>query len=288
MPTDPESVEDLVRQTYQSAENAPWELAPEDIRARRRRRVLAMSDPKAIALVTAAAVLIVVGFFALRPASHTSIVAVTPPTSTTSAPGRVVVVPTVVGLTQAQAGVDIANAGLKVGVITEVPSTRIAADVVVSSVPVGGSSLAVGGTVSLAVSTGPPGGGGSSNTAPPSTTGPSRTSTTPSPPSQITADLTRQTIAQGLAPSSFVVSPTISTADSAWAEFGVKPSASVAPDTFQPYSGFAHLENGSWIITIYGTAGLNCSALPGQPSVPSAVLQEFGWTPNSNCPGSSS
>lgn len=113
-------------------------------------------------------------------------------------------------------------------------------------------------------------------------------STTVSTQDELMADLTKQTIIQGLTPSSFVISATISTSNRSWAEFGVSPSTSVAPDTFQSYRGFAHLEEGAWVITTYGTAGLNCSALPGQPYVPSAVLQEFGWALNPNCPGSSS
>lgn len=111
---------------------------------------------------------------------------------------------------------------------------------------------------------------------------------TTSPSDQLTAALTKQTIAEGLAASRFVISASVSTADSAWAEFQVKPSPSVAADTFQSYTGFAHLEDGSWTITIYGTAGLNCSALPGQPDVPPAVLQEFGWAPATNCPSATS
>jgi len=131
-------------------------------------------------------------------------------------------------------------------------------------------------SMAVATTTGPP---------TPRSTAPS---TTLGPPGQLTTDLVKQTIAEGLAPSRFVIAATISAANSSWAEFGVKPSASVASDTFQSYTGFAYLENGSWTITTDGTAGLNCSALPGQPHVPAAVLQEFGWTPDPNCPGTSS
>ena len=103
----------------------------------------------------------------------------------------------------------------------------------------------------------------------------------------LTADLTKQTIAEGRAPSSFVISATISTANNSWAEFEVKPSASVASDTFRSYRGFAHLENGSWAIIVYGTdTGLNC-VLPSQtgrsdPGIPLEVLAEFGWFPSEN------
>ena len=123
-----------------------------------------------------------------------------------------------------------------------------------------------------------------STIAPTTTTSTSTTSSTASSvplssTDQLTADLTKQTIAEGHAPSSFVISATISTVNSSWAEFGVKPSASVASDAFQSYTGFAYLESGSWTINVFGTAGLNCS-LPGQPGVPTEVLMEFGWFPS--------
>ncbi len=123
-----------------------------------------------------------------------------------------------------------------------------------------------------------------STIAPITTTSVSTTSSTASSlplssTDQLTADLTKQTIAEGRPPSSFVISATISTANSSWAEFAVKPSASVASDTFASYTGFAHLEDGFWTINVYGTPGLNCS-LHGQPGVPTAVLAEFGWFPS--------
>lgn len=84
MPTEEDRVRELLRQAYQSAENAPWDLSPEAIRGRRRRYSVALPDPKLLAAVAAVAVLIVTGFFVIgNPPSHNASVSSIPSTTTT-------------------------------------------------------------------------------------------------------------------------------------------------------------------------------------------------------------
>ena len=67
-----------------------------------------------------------------------------------------VTVPTVVGLTQAGATSAITGAGLVVGTVTTAASATVAAGLVISQSPVGGTQVAPGTAVALVVSTGPP------------------------------------------------------------------------------------------------------------------------------------
>ena len=85
MTTEQERVQELVREMYEAAESANWDLSPEDIRAQRRRPFLLMPEPKALVLAAAAAVLIVTGFFAFgRSASHKPAIVAGSTTTTTS------------------------------------------------------------------------------------------------------------------------------------------------------------------------------------------------------------
>jgi PASTA domain len=152
MPIEPERFQELIRQMNDTAENVSWDLEPEDIRAMHRRRLFAAPDPKAIALVAAAVALVVVGYFVLKPAPHTVSAA---STTTTTSIARQVTVPNLVGLTQADAAAALGQAGLNVGNVSTVPSTRFAAGMVVSTDPIPGSELAAGASVSLQVSQGP-------------------------------------------------------------------------------------------------------------------------------------
>ncbi|MGD0882970.1 MAG: PASTA domain-containing protein [Acidimicrobiales bacterium] len=167
MPTEPDRIQELVRQMNDTAENVEWDMEPEDIRARHRRRVFPAPDPKAIALVAAAVALIVVGFLVFRPAPHAVSTATT--TTTTSGASKVTV-PNVVGLAEAEAGEVLAKAELDVGAVSAVTSTRFSTGVVVSSDPGAGSELAAGASVALQVSSGP--------TTAPSTATPSTTTST--------------------------------------------------------------------------------------------------------------
>ncbi len=167
MPTEPDRIQELVRQMYDTAETLEWDMEPGDIRARRRRREFPALDPKAIALVAAAVAFIVVGFLVFRPVPHTVSAAST--TTTTSGTGKVTV-PNVVGLAQAEASEVLAGAGLDVGTVSTVTSTQFSTGVVVSSDPSAGSTLAAGTKVALRVSQGP--------TTAPSTATPSTTTST--------------------------------------------------------------------------------------------------------------
>jgi beta-lactam-binding protein with PASTA domain/predicted Ser/Thr protein kinase len=111
----------------------------EDEAARRRRR-------RIIAIVSVLAVLLLGG-------AITAAIALSggKPTPTTTNVG----VPAVQGLDQAAAEQAITGAGLKVGDVTQAPSTTVDQGKVVSSDPAGGASVAKGSTVSLVVSAGP-------------------------------------------------------------------------------------------------------------------------------------
>lgn len=82
-----------------------------------------------------------------------------------------VAIPSVVGLTQAAATTAITGAGLTVGTVTQQSSSTVASGSVISQSPAAGTSIAVGGSVSLVVSSGPAptssgGGGGGGATGP--------------------------------------------------------------------------------------------------------------------------
>ncbi len=82
-----------------------------------------------------------------------------PSSTTTSSPtnqrAQSVVVPNVVGLSQAQASAALLDAGLRAGNISTVPSAVVGAGKVVSEAPVAGSSVDRGSSVGLTVSAGP-------------------------------------------------------------------------------------------------------------------------------------
>jgi Domain of unknown function (DUF4850) len=93
MPHDEEQVRQLVRQMYQSAEEARWELEPEQVRIGARRRRFRWPEAKVMVLVGTAAALIVIGFaVAVGSGSHSStpkrIVATPTTTPPTSLPPR--------------------------------------------------------------------------------------------------------------------------------------------------------------------------------------------------------
>jgi hypothetical protein len=73
MPHDEEQVRQLVRQLYQSAEEAPWDLEPEQVRTCARLRRFHWPEAKVLVLVGAAAALVVIGFaVAVGSGSHSS------------------------------------------------------------------------------------------------------------------------------------------------------------------------------------------------------------------------
>jgi serine/threonine-protein kinase len=111
----------------------------EDEAARRRRR-------KIIAIVAVLAVLLLGGAIAAAIALSGGN---GKPTTTN------VDVPAVQGLDQATAQQQITGAGLKVGNVTQAPSTTVDQGKVISSDPAGGASVARGSTVTLVVSAGP-------------------------------------------------------------------------------------------------------------------------------------
>jgi hypothetical protein len=168
MQTDEQEFADLVRSAYEWAEATPWDVGPEQIRGGRRHRVVALPEPKVIALVAAAVALFAFGIFYFRPSpSRTT---APPVSSTTTSPMGSVAVPNVVGLMQAQAALALGSAGLAVGTITSASSTTFAAGTVIGSNPPGGTSLTQGTAVDLTVSTGPDGTAHSADTTVPSTT----------------------------------------------------------------------------------------------------------------------
>ncbi len=84
MTTEQERVQVLVREMYETAESAEWDLSPANVRAQRRRHKVLPPDPKVLVLVACAAALIITGFFVfVGPTSHKPAF-VAAPTSTTS------------------------------------------------------------------------------------------------------------------------------------------------------------------------------------------------------------
>jgi beta-lactam-binding protein with PASTA domain len=78
-----------------------------------------------------------------------------PTTSTTVEGTGSVVVPSLIGLSQAQAGSTLGAAGLDVGQLSSVPSQSLGAGLVVSESPVAGSLVLPGSSVDVVVSNGP-------------------------------------------------------------------------------------------------------------------------------------
>lgn len=70
-------------------------------------------------------------------------------------PVSMAAVPNVVGLTQGAATYGVTSAGLALGTVTTTSSSTIAAGLVISEAPSAGTSVSVGSTVALVVSTGP-------------------------------------------------------------------------------------------------------------------------------------
>ncbi len=187
MTTEHERLQELVRQMYESAEHAPWELSPEDIRAQRLRRSITVPDLKTMVVVAAAIVLIVAGFFVFgRSPSHKT--AANPSsTTTTLIPGHPIVVPALVGITEAAAERVLSSVGLSRGVITGVTGSWYPVGTVVATDPSAGASVARGSIVSLAISALSSGPVSSSNTTipipSPATTSVPATTSNPSPAS---------------------------------------------------------------------------------------------------------
>ena len=167
MQADEQELVELVRSTYDRAEATPWDVTPEQVRATRRHRVMTLPDPKVLALVAGAAVLIAFGIFFFRPTPTRT---TSPPSSTTTVPGVQVAVPNVVGLTQADAVTVLGDAGLAVGTVTVASSTVFPTGTVIASNPPAQVSLGRGTAVDLTVSTGPGDTAGSAGTTVPSTT----------------------------------------------------------------------------------------------------------------------
>jgi len=85
MTTEQERVQVLVREMYETAENADWDLSPANVRAQRRRHKVLPPDPKALALVAGAAALIITGFFVfVGPTSHKPAFVAAPTTTNTT------------------------------------------------------------------------------------------------------------------------------------------------------------------------------------------------------------
>ena len=74
--------------------------------------------------------------------------------TTTTRPGTVIV-PSLIGLAQVQAGTDLGQAGLTVGNVSSSPSNNFAPGMVISQAPAPGSSVMPGSSVEIVVSTGP-------------------------------------------------------------------------------------------------------------------------------------
>jgi serine/threonine-protein kinase len=92
-------------------------------------------------------------------------------------------VPSLIGLTQTQAGNVLGQAGLNVGNISSAPSPNFASNLVIASTPSAGASVKPGSSVDIVVSTGPPPTTTTStSTTTTSTTSPSSSTTTSSTP----------------------------------------------------------------------------------------------------------
>ena len=108
------------------------------------------------------------------PASGTKVNQGSTVTLTVSAGPADVIVPSLIGQSQGQAGQALGAAQLNLGSITPVPSTQYPAGDVVSSNPAAGTSVPPGSSVAISVSTGPP---ATTTTTTTTTTVPSSTTT---------------------------------------------------------------------------------------------------------------
>jgi hypothetical protein len=180
MTTEEERIQELVRQMYESADRAPWDLSPEDIRGRRRRLPAVMLDPKALVLLAAAVVLIVVGSFVFGRAPDKSVVGSAATTTTASASRRTIVVPNVVGSTQTAAVSALRAVGLRIGTVSLEASSDLPAGDVITSQVAPGALAAPDSSINLTVSSGPLRSTGSTLATTPPTTAPANpASTTP-------------------------------------------------------------------------------------------------------------
>jgi hypothetical protein len=265
MHADEQKVHKLVRDMYEQAEATPWDLTPESIRARSRHRAIPLPDPKVLALIAAAVVLIALGLIFLRPTTHRTSSTVQS-TTTTTAPGKTIVVPNVIGLDEAQAEAALGDAGLNVGAVTSTPSTTFAAGSVIGSNPHAGAAVASSASVSLTVSSGPP---GSTSANVPSTT--SIAHQAPSGRSESTAPISQANCPTGNR-SITVAAASASTCIRTGAKLTV---------TFQSlgwWSGYGSWANAAPMIS-------NGSVLEGISWAPSAKMATAvfaGWTPGSS------
>lgn len=114
------------------------------------------------------------------PTSGTSVDAGSTVTLTVSSGPSDVLVPSLAGQSEIQAGNVLGNVGLNVGNITQQSSTQYAASIVISSSPGAGQSVPPGSSVDIVVSTGPPPTTTTTTTPPPTTTTSPSSSTTTS------------------------------------------------------------------------------------------------------------
>ena len=120
-----------------------------------------------------------------NPASGTKVNQGSTVTLTVSSGPANVVVPSLIGQSQGQAGQALGAAQLNLGSITSVSSTQYPAGIVVASSPAAGTSVPPGSSVAISVSTGPP------------ATTTTTTTTTTVPTSTTTSSTTTSTTAPG-------------------------------------------------------------------------------------------
>jgi len=257
-------VKEQIREMYVTAEQAPWPLTAEELRSlgRRRRRVL--PDAKALVLIAAAIVVIVVGFLASRsPAPHRPTGVLSTTTTRPHSSLQSVTVPDLVGLSQATGAAVLAQGGLTVGAATVEPSMVMPAGTIVATVPAAGAHVATASAVNVWVSSGPPAAG-----APATTT----TTTTSIPPSPLRAAMTPRSGPLGsttIEASATLtgIAPTLSGTIQFWIHLGTSPLGQPAYATSATFDGPGTYPMPSFVPTIAGTYYLQVVAADTTGSV---------------------
>jgi hypothetical protein len=154
MPRTEEEVRDLLHEMYTTAEEVDWDLRSEQIRAQRSQRRFTLPETKVLVLVAAVVALVVVGLLIGKGLqSHKTTASVPGATTSSTVPGRSVVVPNEVGKRLTEATRMLNQAGLTPRPEYE-PGSTARSGTVLSQAPAPGTAVTRDSAVSLVVSAG--------------------------------------------------------------------------------------------------------------------------------------
>ena len=109
-----------------------------------------------------------------------------------------------------------------------------------------------------------------------------KTTTTLDPDvAQVMAAATKQAVGAGIAPGSFTVKATVSSANDSWMRFTVAPTDPTSAK-FQPYYGYAQ-QTAHWNVIALGTAQVGCTS-PGGGTLGATTTTAAGAAPSGTVP----